>query len=201
MWELGSTSFTEDPICSQDADTTYLGRPVHQYTCGEFTYLIDEETGLLLYEQGPGSLREVLSIEFDAEFDEALFTVEPPTGAVNLYEDPRPSSLLGQSAPPMAGTLLDGGTYDTSDWADSRVAVLFWASWCGACVDALAALQAASDQAGEDIVFVTVLTFDDPQAGRDAVTFTGATLPVVDDPEVPLRNTTSIMGTSVCWIE
>ena len=201
MMELGSTSVTEDPICSQGADTTYLGRPVHQYTCDgtnldpveraaaerlgvpeDFTYLIDEATGLLLYEQGPGSLREVLSIEFDAEFDEALFTVEPPTGAVSLFEDPRRSSLLGQSAPPMVGTLLDGGTYDASDWADKRVAVLFWASWCDTCVEALQAAQTASDQT-EDTVFVTVLTFDDPQAGRDAVAFTGTTLPVVDDPE------------------
>ncbi len=53
---------------------------------------------------------------------------------------------------------------------------------CDTCVDALQAAQTASDQT-EDTVFVTVLTFDDPQAGRDAVAFIGTTLPVLDDPE------------------
>ena len=202
MQEIGSSRVADDPICSQGADTTYLGRSVHQYVCDgtnldpaeraaaqrlgvpeQFTYLIDEETGLVLYEQGPGFLREVLSIEFDVEFDEALFSVEPPAGAVNLYEDARPSGMLGQPAPGLTGTLLEGGAYDDSDWEGKRVALLFWASWCNTCVDALQAMQAASDQAGDDIVFVTVLTFDDPQEGRNSVEFIGATLPVVDDSE------------------
>jgi len=199
--QLGSTrNFADDPACSQDPDTTYLGRPVQHFVCrqvgglspGEeaaaqrlgmpetITYLIDEETGLVLKWEGAGGSLEVLSIEFDAEIDDTLFSMEPPSGATSLYEDPRPSGILGQAAPLLEGTMLDGGTYTSSTWAGRRVAVLFWASWCDACVDAIQAMQTASDR-NDDIEFVTVLNFDDPQEGRDAVAVIRATLPVVDD--------------------
>ena len=207
--ELGSRqSVLDNPDCSYVADTTYLGRTVDEYVCGganldpmeqaaaqrlgipeEYVYLIDTESGLVLYEQGPAFLREVLSIDFDSTFEQDIFSTEPPAGASNLYTEPRPSNMLGQSAPALAGTLLDGSTFDSTTVNGKRTVLFFWASWCESCVDALEALQAESERADDDIVFVTVLTFDDPEAGQNAINFYGVNLPVIDDSQGLLFDT------------
>jgi cytochrome c biogenesis protein CcmG, thiol:disulfide interchange protein DsbE len=53
---------------------------------------------------------------------------------VNLVGSPTgPAPIVGEAAPPLAATALDGSTVDLSAYAGSPIWVTFGASWCQPC--------------------------------------------------------------------
>lgn len=87
-------------------------------------------------------------------------------------------------APAFEMTLFDGGTFRLADHRGKVVVINFWASWCEPCRDEMPALQAASDLAGADVVFVGVgaKTDREDEARAFAAEF-GITYPIGRDTE------------------
>ena len=94
------------------------------------------------------------------------------------------SPLVGKAAPALAGTTLDGSTFDLAEHRGSPVLVNFWASWCGPCREEFPLLEdAAQRHAAEGLVVVGALYKDDGEPARDFVAKQGATWPTLADPE------------------
>jgi cytochrome c biogenesis protein CcmG/thiol:disulfide interchange protein DsbE len=70
---------------------------------------------------------------------------------------PKPSRLVGQTAPDATVPLLDGGTLHLADLRGSVVVLNFWASWCGPCRREAPALQSIHEAARRDGRAITVV--------------------------------------------
>lgn len=70
--------------------------------------------------------------------------------------------VVGQPAPRLAMTALDGTRFDTRELKGKVVFVTFWATWCGPCRAELPALSRyASEHANQNFV-VLALSLDSP---------------------------------------
>jgi cytochrome c biogenesis protein CcmG, thiol:disulfide interchange protein DsbE len=102
------------------------------------------------------------------------------------------SALIGQAAPPVTGTTLDGETFDMDELRGRYVLVNFFADWCPPCVEEHPELV-AFDEDHEDAGDVEVVSVafqndrDDVQAFFDA---NGGEWPVLVD---------DIEGVAVGW--
>ena len=104
-----------------------------------------------------------------------LATREP---AANRIAD---SPLVGRPAPAVAGTTLDGSTFDLADSAGEWVLVNFFATWCAPCRqehDDLVAFHERHRSLG-DAGVVSVVFSDDLGDARDFFEEQGAPFPVV----------------------
>jgi cytochrome c biogenesis protein CcmG/thiol:disulfide interchange protein DsbE len=95
------------------------------------------------------------------------------------------SPLIGNVAPTVAGTTIDGQEISAADHRGRWLVVNFFASWCTPCRiehPQLAAFDAAHRDAG-DAILVSV-TFDDrADDARDFFDERGGSWPVIDDPD------------------
>ena len=90
---------------------------------------------------------------------------------------------VGEPAPAITGTTLDGAPFDLASLRGRPVVVNFWASWCGPCRDEFPLFQAQLEQeGGRGLQLVGVLYEDDPEAARDFASEFGMTWPSVTDP-------------------
>ncbi len=83
--------------------------------------------------------------------------------------DDEQSPLIGQPAPPVAGTTLDGQAFDIDDLRGRWVLVNFFAQWCSPCLvehPELVAFDEAHADAG-DVEIVSVAFQDDPDDIRE----------------------------------
>jgi peroxiredoxin len=93
--------------------------------------------------------------------------------------------LVGQPAPDVTLTLLDGSSLRLADLRGSVVALNFWASWCAPCKSELPRFQtisATAAQTGEPVRIVGVgLKNDYEENARDLVADLGLTFPIGRD--------------------
>jgi cytochrome c biogenesis protein CcmG/thiol:disulfide interchange protein DsbE len=106
-----------------------------------------------------------------------LATREPAT------DRRRDSPLIGKVTPQLAGTTLDGGSFDIDDQQGRWVVVNFFATWCVPCQvehPELVDFDTEHSRTG-DAVLVSVLFDDEPSDARDYFDRNGGDWPVVLD--------------------
>lgn len=114
---------------------------------------------------------EVYAVDFsfrdmvtEAPLPDDLFVFKPGTNhqKVARFRQPRsrPSEqmkLIGQPAPDISGTGLDGQPLALADLRGRVVLLDFWATWCGPCVAALPHVQKTAEQfAGQPVTFLGI---------------------------------------------
>jgi cytochrome c biogenesis protein CcmG, thiol:disulfide interchange protein DsbE len=89
---------------------------------------------------------------------------------------------LGDPAPALRGTTLDGSPFDLASLRGRPVLVNFWGSWCVPCRDEFPLLEAAEKaHAAQGLAIVGVLFNDDPAPARRFVQQFGADWPSISD--------------------
>ncbi|MCQ3931596.1 MAG: hypothetical protein DPW16_14150 [Chloroflexi bacterium] len=73
-------------------------------------------------------------------------------------------SIIGQPAPALELTTLEGEKFTVQDYVGQRIVLNFWASWCVPCIEEMPELQRFSDEQGENGVRVIAVT--DPDNGQ-----------------------------------
>ncbi len=90
---------------------------------------------------------------------------------------------MGQPAPDIVGTTLDGASFDLASLRGRPVIVNFWASWCGPCVQEFPLLQSTlKAHTADGLAIVGVLFKDDAGPAGAFVRRFGAQWPTVLDP-------------------
>ena len=112
-------------------------------------------------------------------FVAVLATREPAT------DRRRDSPLIGKVTPELAGTTLDGGSFDIDDQQGRWVVVNFFATWCVPCRVEHPELVDFDTEHGRtgNAVLVSVLFDDEPTDARDYFDRNGGEWPVVLDEE------------------
>ena len=99
-----------------------------------------------------------------------------------------PRAAVGEPAPPIVGTRLDGARFDLAELAGRPVIVNFWGPSCVPCREEFPLLAAQlGDHTPEGLAIVGVLTDDPPEPAREFVAEYGATWPTVIDPDKAIK--------------
>jgi thiol-disulfide isomerase/thioredoxin len=70
--------------------------------------------------------------------------------------------VVGQPAPPVEGTRLDGRHFSLADARGKVVVLNVWATWCGPCRQEMPALEAFNAAHAKDGLVVLAISADDP---------------------------------------
>jgi cytochrome c biogenesis protein CcmG, thiol:disulfide interchange protein DsbE len=99
-----------------------------------------------------------------------------------------PHAAVGDPAPAIAGTTLDGTAFDLASLAGKPVLINFWGPSCVPCRDEFPLLEAKLAQhGGEGLTVVGVLTDDPVEPARDFVAQYGAEWATVVDPDKAIK--------------
>lgn len=92
---------------------------------------------------------------------------------------------VGEPAPPITGTALDGSPVDLASLRGRPVIVNFWASSCVPCREEFPLFQERLDTLGprDGLVMLGVLYKDWPELAQQFITDEGATWPSMADPD------------------
>jgi len=113
---------------------------------------------------------------------------------------PKPSATTagiskGNPAPAIAGTTLDGTTFDLASLRGRPVIVNFWGPSCVPCRDEFPLFkQKLAAHAVDGLAIVGILTYDGPDDARAFIAQYGATWPTVQDPSGAIRTTYRVVG-------
>ena len=90
---------------------------------------------------------------------------------------------IGQPAPDVALTDLDGNTVMLSDLQGRPVIVNFWGSWCGPCVEEFPVLQQAlARHRADDLAVLGIVVRDNSESARAFMARMGASWTAAMDP-------------------
>lgn len=107
----------------------------------------------------------------------------------------QPGIAKGSPAPRIAGTTLDGVSFDLASLRGRPVIVNFWGPSCIPCRDEFPLFkQELAAHAGDGLAIVGVLTYDGPDDARAFVAQYRATWPTVQDPSGAIRTTYRVVG-------
>jgi cytochrome c biogenesis protein CcmG/thiol:disulfide interchange protein DsbE len=99
-----------------------------------------------------------------------------------------PRAAVGDHAPPVAGTTLDGAAFDLASLAGKPVLINFWGPSCVPCRDEFPLLEAQLKAHGaEGLTVVGVLTDDPVDPARAFVAQYGADWVTVVDPDKTIK--------------
>ena len=99
-----------------------------------------------------------------------------------------PHAAVGDAAPSIAGTTLDGAAFDLASLAGKPVLINFWGPSCVPCRNEFPLFEAKLAQhGGEGLTVVGVLTDDPVEPARDFVAQYGANWPTVVDPAKTIK--------------
>ena len=97
-------------------------------------------------------------------------------------------AAVGQPAPAIVGTTLDGASFDLATLAGHPVLVNFWGPSCVPCRDEFPLLAAKLAQhAADGLAVVGVLTDDPPEQARDFTARYKGSWPTVIDPAMSMK--------------
>ena len=97
-------------------------------------------------------------------------------------------AAVGEPAPPIVGTTLDGKSFDLAAFRGRPVVVNFWGPSCVPCRDEFPLLaNKLAEHEADGLQIVGVLTDDPPEPARAFVAEYGAGWPTVVDPERALK--------------
>jgi cytochrome c biogenesis protein CcmG/thiol:disulfide interchange protein DsbE len=97
-------------------------------------------------------------------------------------------AAVGEPAPPIVGTTLDGAAFDLAALRGRPVIVNFWGPSCVPCRDEFPLLSdKLTAHATDGLEIVGVLTDDPPEPAREFVAEFGAGWPTVIDPDRALK--------------
>lgn len=99
-------------------------------------------------------------------------------GAI-VFDEPRTAADFTLST-------LDGAQeISLADYRGKTVVVNFWASWCEPCIDEMPLLVQASNELGDDVIFLGINTQDELSAAKEFTARLGITYPVLDEESNP----------------
>jgi len=102
---------------------------------------------------------------------------------VRSSQDAGPRAAVGERAPAIVGTTLDGTAFDLASLAGKPVVINFWGPSCVPCRDEFPLLDAKLAQhAGEGLAVIGVLTDDPVEPARAFTAQYGGAWPTVVDP-------------------
>ncbi len=88
----------------------------------------------------------------------------------------------GRAVPPMAGTDLQGKSWDLAALHGRAVLINFWATWCAPCKEEMPTLQTLAELEGERLAVLAVNVREPlPRVQRYAQS-AGLTFPILPDP-------------------
>jgi cytochrome c biogenesis protein CcmG, thiol:disulfide interchange protein DsbE len=97
-------------------------------------------------------------------------------------------AAFGAAAPAVAGTTLDGATFDLTSLRGKPVVVNFWGPSCVPCRDEFPLLEAKlAEHGGDGLTVVGVLTDDPAEPARDFVAQYGGDWATVVDPDKAIK--------------
>lgn len=102
---------------------------------------------------------------------------------------------IGDAAPEIVGTTLDGQPFRLSALKGQPVVLNFWGPSCVPCREEFPLLEAKQAQyAADGLAIVGVLTDDPPAPAMDFVSEYGATWPTVVDPDKAAKTAYRVIG-------
>ena len=109
--------------------------------------------------------------------------------------DGGPRVVLGEPAPAITGTTLDGQAFALSDYIGRPLVLNFWGPSCVPCRDEFPLFDAKlAEHAGDGLAIVGVLTDDPAQPARDFVAEFSASWPTVEDPDKAIKSTYRVVA-------
>jgi cytochrome c biogenesis protein CcmG, thiol:disulfide interchange protein DsbE len=111
---------------------------------------------------------------------------KPHSLTVEIEEGPhrsafRRSALIGKPAPDVTLTTLDGAPFVLSSQRGHVVVLVFWAAWCGSCLEAIEGLRGVQRRVAAKGVVVASITSDEPDELRAVVADRRIDVPVTVD--------------------
>jgi len=91
---------------------------------------------------------------------------------------------IGKPAPDFTLTDINGKNWQLSNLRGKVVFINFWASWCAPCLEEIPSMEALNRMMPDEYFqMVTILYNDRPEYAQNVVNKSGATFPVLLDPD------------------
>jgi cytochrome c biogenesis protein CcmG, thiol:disulfide interchange protein DsbE len=132
----------------------------------------------------------------------ASTTAPSPTDRASAEPTVQTGVAIGQRAPAIEVTLLDGSVMNTADFSGSPLWVNFMATWCPQCQDELPMMRRFNRQLDGAMTILIVDVGEDPQTVRRFMRDLGIELPVGVDQAGTVQDQWGVYGLPVhFWLD